>query len=116
MHPDEADIDGSLVARLLAKQFPQWADLSLVKVASAGTDNAIYRLGDDMAVRVYPEPPRWWVRSSVGCRSLLHFCRWRCLCRWAQARPTTGFPTPGRCIGGWAARTSPTMPLSTWMT
>jgi aminoglycoside phosphotransferase (APT) family kinase protein len=52
MHPDEADVDPPLVARLLATQFPQWADLPVVKVASDGTDNAMYRLGDDMSVRL----------------------------------------------------------------
>jgi len=50
--PDEIDIDGPLVGRLIAKQFPQWADLLITKVRSAGTDNAMYRLGDDMSVRL----------------------------------------------------------------
>ena len=52
MHADEADIDESLVGRLLAAQFPQWAGLSISPVHSAGTDNALYRLGEDMAVRM----------------------------------------------------------------
>jgi aminoglycoside phosphotransferase (APT) family kinase protein len=52
MHADEVETDVSLVRRLLATQFPQWADLRIEPVASAGTDNAIYRLGDDMAVRL----------------------------------------------------------------
>ncbi len=52
MHVDEVDIDVSLVGRLLAAQFPQWADLPIAPVHSAGTDNAIYRLGSDMAVRL----------------------------------------------------------------
>ncbi len=52
MRPDEIDIDGPLVGRLIAKQFPRWADLLITKVRSAGTDNAMYRLGDDMAVRL----------------------------------------------------------------
>jgi aminoglycoside phosphotransferase (APT) family kinase protein len=52
MHPDELDVDVPLVRRLLAAQFPQWADLRLEPVESAGTDNAIFRLGDDMAVRI----------------------------------------------------------------
>jgi len=52
MHADELDIDATLVRRLLVAQFPQWADLPLEPVLSAGTDNAIYRLGDDMAVRL----------------------------------------------------------------
>jgi len=52
MHDDEVETDASLVRRLLAAQFPQWADLPIARVASAGTDNAIYRLGDDMVVRL----------------------------------------------------------------
>jgi aminoglycoside phosphotransferase (APT) family kinase protein len=52
MHVDEVDIDRSLVGRLLAAQFPQWADRSIEPVRSAGTNNAIYRLGSDIAVRL----------------------------------------------------------------
>jgi aminoglycoside phosphotransferase (APT) family kinase protein len=52
MHADELDIDLPLVARLIARQFPQWADLPLSPIRSAGTDNAIYRLGDEMVVRL----------------------------------------------------------------
>ena len=36
MHADEVDIDASLVRRLLAAQFPQWADLRIEPVASGG--------------------------------------------------------------------------------
>ncbi|MBF6591265.1 MAG: aminoglycoside phosphotransferase family protein [Ktedonobacterales bacterium] len=52
MHVAEVDTDASLVRRLLAAQFPRWADLPIAPVHSAGTDNAIYRLGEDMAVRL----------------------------------------------------------------
>jgi aminoglycoside phosphotransferase (APT) family kinase protein len=52
MHVDEADIDVALVGRLLAAQFPLWADLPVKPVHPAGTDNAIYRVGGDMAVRL----------------------------------------------------------------
>ena len=57
MHADEHDIDLPLVRRLLAAQFPQWVGLPIGPVPSAGTDNAIYRLGDDKAVRL-PRVPR----------------------------------------------------------
>jgi aminoglycoside phosphotransferase (APT) family kinase protein len=52
MHADEVDTDVSLVRRLLAAQLPHWADLPIEPIPSPGTDNAIYRLGDDMAVRL----------------------------------------------------------------
>jgi aminoglycoside phosphotransferase (APT) family kinase protein len=52
MHADELEIDADLVRRLLAGQFPQWAELPLARVESFGTDFAIYRLGDERAVRL----------------------------------------------------------------
>jgi aminoglycoside phosphotransferase (APT) family kinase protein len=52
MHADEVDIDPSLVGRLIAAQLPQWAELPIEPVPSAGTDNALYRLGDEMVVRL----------------------------------------------------------------
>jgi aminoglycoside phosphotransferase (APT) family kinase protein len=62
MHEDEVDTDAALVRRLLAAQFPQWADLPIRPVLSAGTDNAIYRLGADMAVRL---PRIHWATGQV---------------------------------------------------
>lgn len=52
MHDNEIETSVTLVKRLLAAQFPHWADLPVEPVSSAGTDNAIYRLGRDMAVRL----------------------------------------------------------------
>ena len=52
MHADEVDIDESLVRKLVAKQFPQWADLAPTRIEPSGTDNALYRLGTDMVVRL----------------------------------------------------------------
>lgn len=52
LHDDEVDIDSSLVARLLAGQFPQWAERSIRLEESSGTDNATFRLGADLAVRL----------------------------------------------------------------
>ncbi len=62
MHVDEVDTDPALVRRLLRAQFPQWADLPIAPVRSAGTDNAIYRLGDDLAVRL---PRIHWAVAQV---------------------------------------------------
>jgi aminoglycoside phosphotransferase (APT) family kinase protein len=41
---------------LIAEQFPAWRKLPLMAVQSGGTDNAIYRLGGEMAVR-FPRYP-----------------------------------------------------------
>jgi aminoglycoside phosphotransferase (APT) family kinase protein len=52
MHGGEIETDAGLVGRLLAEQFPQWAELPITPVASSGTDHDIYRLGRHLAVRL----------------------------------------------------------------
>jgi aminoglycoside phosphotransferase (APT) family kinase protein len=52
MHVDERDIDEMLVRHLLDEQFPQWAGRPLRRVDPSGTVNAIFRLGDDLSVRL----------------------------------------------------------------
>ncbi len=58
MHAGQVAIDDALVRRLVDTQFPRWAGLALRPVRSAGTVNAIYRLGDELAVRL-PLVPSW---------------------------------------------------------
>ncbi|MGD1217300.1 aminoglycoside phosphotransferase family protein [Streptomyces krungchingensis] len=45
-------IDVSLVGRLVDAQFPQWAELPLTLLDPAGSDHVIYRMGDDLSVRL----------------------------------------------------------------
>ncbi|MBP6016800.1 MAG: aminoglycoside phosphotransferase family protein [Candidatus Promineofilum sp.] len=52
MHPDELDIDILLVSRLLTSQFPHLAHLPLSHVPSSGTDHALFRLGEELGVRL----------------------------------------------------------------
>ena len=52
MHSDEIAIDAALVQRLIAAQFPHWTALPVQYVPSSGTDNAMFRLGDDKVVRL----------------------------------------------------------------
>ncbi|WP_420713092.1 aminoglycoside phosphotransferase family protein [Streptomyces sp. MMG1121] len=52
MHPGMHAIGVDLVRRLVAGQFPQWAGLAVERFPSGGTVNAMYRLGDDMVVRL----------------------------------------------------------------
>lgn len=63
LHADEVPTDAVLVRRLLAAQFPQWAGLSLTLLPSAGTDHAIYRLGEELVVRL---PRIHWATAQVG--------------------------------------------------
>ncbi len=52
MHEDEVEVDAALVRRLISHQFPAWAELVVKRVPSGGTDNAMFRLGDELAVRL----------------------------------------------------------------
>jgi aminoglycoside phosphotransferase (APT) family kinase protein len=51
IHTDELDIDDALVGQLVVEQFPDWAELPLER-AGDGTVNVIYRLGDELALRL----------------------------------------------------------------
>ncbi|MFI6420207.1 aminoglycoside phosphotransferase family protein [Streptomyces sp. NPDC050842] len=56
-------IDTALVERLIAAQFPEWAGLPVREVDSAGTDNAMFRLGDEFAVRL---PKADWAAGQAA--------------------------------------------------
>jgi len=60
--PSPPPIDEELVRRPLAAQFPQWAGLPVREVASAGTDNAMFRLGEELAVRL---PKATWAAGDA---------------------------------------------------
>jgi aminoglycoside phosphotransferase (APT) family kinase protein len=62
MHANEVETDVDLVRRLIAAQFPHWAGLPIQPVPSAGTDNALYRLGVDMVARM---PRIHWAVGQV---------------------------------------------------
>lgn len=96
MHADEIATDATLVGRLIAAQFPQWAGLPIVRVSSAGTENALYRVGNDMVARLPRRP------SATG--SIDKEYRWlpklaphvplAIPTPLARGRPTEGFPLP----------------------
>jgi aminoglycoside phosphotransferase (APT) family kinase protein len=52
MHQNEIVTTVAQVRSLVSDQFPEFADLPIDRVASSGTDNAMYRLGNDLAVRL----------------------------------------------------------------
>lgn len=62
MHTNEIPTSVDLVKQLLADQFPAYADRDVFPVPSAGTDNALFRLGDDLAVRM---PRIGWATDSI---------------------------------------------------
>jgi aminoglycoside phosphotransferase (APT) family kinase protein len=56
MHADEPGISPGLVRRLIEAQFPQWAGIGIEAAGPAGTSNAMFRLGPDLAVRLPRRP------------------------------------------------------------
>ena len=56
MHEDELPADADLVRRLVADQFPQWADLPVEPFDTGGTTNWIFLLGDERYVRLPRRP------------------------------------------------------------
>lgn len=56
MHEDEIPIGVELVRRLLDRSFPAYADLPVAPLASSGSSNALFRLGDELLVRLPRQP------------------------------------------------------------
>lgn len=56
------DINASLVSRLVATQFPQWAGLPVTPVEPGGWDNRTFRLGEEFSVRL---PSEVWYSEQV---------------------------------------------------
>lgn len=67
LHEHEVEISESIVLSLLETQRPEWAELPMAR-AGAGTDNVLYRLGDDLLVRVPRTPDK--------ARSLIKELHW----------------------------------------
>jgi aminoglycoside phosphotransferase (APT) family kinase protein len=110
--PDgRAGIDAALVERLIAAQFPQWAELPVAPVEVDGWDNRTYRLGADMTVRLPTAAgyvagiakenewlPRLAPQLPLPIPQVL-----------AAGRPGEGYPHPWS-VRGWLPGTTLSMP------
>lgn len=76
MHEDQLSVDVSTVRRLVDDQFPQWQQLPVRAVSTAGTVNAIFRIGDGLAARfplrtTHPTSTRTWlIHEAEAAREL----------------------------------------------
>jgi len=71
MHKDQLAVEVDTVRRLVDGQFPQWRALPVRRVPAAGTVNAIFRLGEDLAARFPLRPQeerrvRDWLRAEAA--------------------------------------------------
>ncbi len=52
LHADEVDTSVSLVIDLLTEQFPRWSNHPIQPLSASGTDNKLFKLGDELVVRL----------------------------------------------------------------
>jgi aminoglycoside phosphotransferase (APT) family kinase protein len=100
MHRDQLDIPADTVRRLVDAQFPQWTHLPIKAVASAGTVNALFRLGDELVARfplqaADPADVRTWLQGEASAaRELLGRTRFPTPVPIALGEPGAGYPLP----------------------
>lgn len=113
LHTDELPIDVSLVRRLVDRAFPEYAVYDLKPTRDSGSSNALFRLGDNMLVRMPRQPgggasidkeARWL--SFVGSRITVAVPR-----IFGIGEPDLGY-SERWAITAWLDGTSPTPPLS----
>ena len=56
LHSDEIPIDAELVRDLVSRAMPAYADTPIRRLASSGSSNALFRLGDELLVRLPRQP------------------------------------------------------------
>src|SRR5262249_37888251 len=100
MHPDQLTVSEETVRELVAVQFPRWAGLPVRQVASQGTVNALYRIGDRLVARLPLRPGdaasiRRQLRDEAdAARELLGRTRFPTPEPVALGEPTAGYPLP----------------------
>lgn len=56
LHADELPIDDALVRSLVDRDLPEYAGMTLTPLGASGSTNALFRLGDDLLVRLPRQP------------------------------------------------------------
>jgi aminoglycoside phosphotransferase (APT) family kinase protein len=100
MHPDQLEISIEVVHRLVDEQFPSWSGMPIKPVASHGTVNALFRIGEHLVAR-FPlqgddveETRRWLEREATAARELLGRTPFPTPEPVAIGEPGAGYPLP----------------------
>jgi aminoglycoside phosphotransferase (APT) family kinase protein len=100
MHADQLTVSLRVVRSLVDEQFPEWSRLPITEVASEGTVNAIFRIGDRFAAR-FPfrgddaeETRRMLVAEAEAARELATSTSFRVAVPVALGRPGPGYRLP----------------------
>jgi aminoglycoside phosphotransferase (APT) family kinase protein len=100
MHADQLSVPLGTVRTLVDEQFPRWRGLPIRGLASQGTVNAIYRIGDHLAARFPlrrqdPVAARRWLESEAAAASELStHTRFPTPEPVAIGEPGAGYPLP----------------------
>lgn len=100
MHEDQLEVGESTVRRLVSEQFPRWKELAVREVLTAGTVNAIFRIGDHLAARfpLRAQDPghvrAWLTAEAAAARELAGVCTVPTPEPVAIGEPGYGYPLP----------------------
>ena len=100
MHVDQLDVPIATVRRLIAEQFPQWTHLPVRAVASSGTVNALFRIGDHLTARfplqlIEVAAAREWLEEEAeAARELAGRTAYATPEPVATGEPGAGYPLP----------------------
>jgi aminoglycoside phosphotransferase (APT) family kinase protein len=100
MHADQLTVGINTVRELISNQFPEWTGLPITEVASQGTVNALFRIGDQLAARFPLRPAgvdetrRWLESEAEAARELLGRTPFPTPEPVAVGDPGAGFPLP----------------------
>lgn len=96
MHSNETEVDLDLATRLLRSQFPELSRLPLRPVVSSGTENAMFRLGDQLALRLprLPGAAEGLVKESAWVPRLAPQLSLKVPVPVELGQPAQGYPFP----------------------
>jgi aminoglycoside phosphotransferase (APT) family kinase protein len=100
MHANQLTVSLEAVRELVDEQFPEWRSLPIRSIASQGTVNAIFRIGDQFAARFPLEPRdiestrRRLESEAEAARELVGRTRFPTPKPVALGEPGAGYPLP----------------------
>ncbi|MDX3520619.1 aminoglycoside phosphotransferase family protein [Streptomyces scabiei] len=100
MHDDQVEVTTDTVAALVEDQFPRWSGEEIRRLASTGTVNAVFRIGDGLSAR-FPlrradaaEALATLEREAEASAELAHVSRFPAPEPVALGKPGAGYPMP----------------------
>lgn len=100
MHDGQLAVSPQMVRELVDEQFPEWRPLPITGIASSGTVNAIFRIGDELVARFPLQSgdvgtTRQWLESEAeAARELVGRTRFATPEVVALGEPGAGYPLP----------------------